>query len=77
MHPNSYPSAWLPAGVVVALAFFVLVGYLARVLRATRRLPVVIAAIGGLITALPGVLYALYHVANSTTLPYAVNSTTF
>ncbi|MGW2596985.1 hypothetical protein [Streptomyces klenkii] len=66
MHPNS--SAWLLAGVVVALAFFVLVGYLARVLRTTRRLPVVIAAIGGLITALPGVLYALYYAVNSTTL---------
>ncbi|MCD9140855.1 hypothetical protein [Streptomyces albireticuli] len=65
MHPNT--TVWWPlAGVVVALAFFVLVGYLARVLRATRRLPVVIAAIGGLIAALPGVLYALYYVVNAT-----------
>ncbi|QLE75679.1 DUF948 domain-containing protein [Streptomyces rectiverticillatus] len=66
MHPN--PSVWLAAGVVVALAFFVLVGYLARVLRSTRRLPAVIAALGGLITALPGVLYALYYVVTSTSI---------
>ncbi|MFI1798001.1 hypothetical protein ACH427_11680 [Streptomyces sp. NPDC020379] len=66
MHPN--PSAWLAAGVVVALAFFVLVGYLARVLRATRRLPMVLAALGGLITGLPGVLYALYYVVGAHSL---------
>ncbi|MBB5122478.1 hypothetical protein AF335_19140 [Streptomyces eurocidicus] len=67
MHPN--PALWpLSAGVVVALAFFVLVGYLANVLRATRRLPFVIAAIGGLIAALPGVLYALHYVVNATTV---------
>ncbi|GAA3823115.1 hypothetical protein GCM10023083_65540 [Streptomyces phyllanthi] len=52
---------WLLAGVVVTLAYFVLVGYLARALRAAQRLPVVIASIAGLVGALPAVLYALYY----------------
>ncbi|WP_244206639.1 hypothetical protein [Streptomyces swartbergensis] len=50
------------AGVVVTLAYFVLVGYLAKALRATQRLPVVIASIAGLMGTLPAVLYALYYV---------------
>lgn len=54
------PAVWLAAGVVVTLAYFVLVGYLARALKSTRRLPVVIAALTGLIGALPAILYALY-----------------
>ncbi|MFI0819313.1 hypothetical protein ACH4TX_22950 [Streptomyces sp. NPDC021098] len=53
---------WLLAGVVVILAFFVLVGYLARVLRAARRLPGVIIALGTLVGVLPAILYAMYHV---------------
>ncbi|MEV4442274.1 hypothetical protein AB0K09_25360 [Streptomyces sp. NPDC049577] len=55
------PSAWLVAGVVVTLAYFVLVAYLARALRATQRLPMVIAAMTGLVGALPAILYALYY----------------
>ncbi|MGW2742077.1 hypothetical protein ACWC5O_07300 [Streptomyces sp. NPDC001450] len=54
------PAVWLAAGVVVTLAYFVLVGYLARALKSTQRLPVVIAALTGLIGALPAILYALY-----------------
>lgn len=59
------PSMWLLAGVVVTLAYFVLVGYLARALRSTQRLPVVIASIAGLVGTLPAVLYALYYVVTS------------
>ncbi|MGW2803635.1 hypothetical protein [Streptomyces sp. NPDC001450] len=59
MHAMS-PAVWLAAGVVVTLAYFVLVGYLARALKSTQRLPVVIAALTGLIGALPAILYALY-----------------
>lgn len=58
------PSMWLLAGVVVTLAYFVLVGYLARALRTTQRLPVVIASMAGLVGALPAVLYALYYAVN-------------
>ncbi|MFD5798008.1 hypothetical protein ACFWIO_31680 [Streptomyces diastatochromogenes] len=54
------PAVWLSAGVVVTLAYFVLVGYLAKALRSTHRLPVVIAAMTGLVGALPAILYALY-----------------
>ncbi|MBD3008317.1 MULTISPECIES: hypothetical protein [Streptomyces] len=63
MYPDSL--AWLLAGVVVILAFFALVGYVARVLRATRRLPAVIIALGTLIGVLPTILYAMYHVAGT------------
>ncbi|MEU1789772.1 hypothetical protein ABZ553_28680 [Streptomyces sparsogenes] len=52
----------LLAGVVVVLAFFVLVGYLARVLRAARRLPGVIGALGVFVGVLPAIPYALYRV---------------
>lgn len=55
--------ALLFAGVVVALAYFLLVGYVAGVLRSNRRLPAVIAALGGLVGALPAILYALYQAA--------------
>jgi hypothetical protein len=55
-------SVGLGAGVVVALAYFVLVGYLARSLRSTQRFPMVIAAMTGLVGALPAILYALYYV---------------
>ncbi|GGO99279.1 hypothetical protein [Wenjunlia tyrosinilytica] len=55
-------STLLMAGVVVALAFFVLVGFLARTLRAKRGLPVTIVAIGSLIGTLPPILLAIYEV---------------
>ncbi|MFI9202096.1 hypothetical protein [Streptomyces sp. NPDC053048] len=64
MDPNS--SVWLAAGVVVTLAFFVLIGYVVKVLRARRSLPVVIVAVGGLVTAFPAVLYAPYNVLQHT-----------
>ncbi|MDX3230930.1 hypothetical protein [Streptomyces sp. ME19-01-6] len=60
MYPNAF--VWLLAGVVVILAFFVLVGYLARVLRAAQRLPGVISALGVFVGVLPAILYALYRV---------------
>lgn len=65
MHAMS-PSVWLAAGVVVTLAYFVLIGYLAKALRSTQRLPVVIAAMTGLIGPLPAILYALYQALNFT-----------
>ncbi|MEK2476239.1 hypothetical protein [Streptomyces noursei] len=65
MHVMS-PSVWLTAGVIVTLAYFVLIGYLAKALRSTQRLPVVIAAMTGLIGALPAILYALYQALNLT-----------
>ncbi|MFD8335159.1 hypothetical protein ACFV42_21205 [Streptomyces solisilvae] len=61
MYSSSW--VWLLAGVVVTLAFFVLVGYVARVLRATRRLPGVIIALGTLVGVLPTILYAMYRAA--------------
>ena len=64
---SSSPSMWLLAGVLVTLAYFVLVGYLARALRATQRLPMVIVSVAGLVGALPAVLYALYYAANVVT----------
>ncbi len=48
------------AGVVVALAFFVLIAYVVTVLRTTPRLAAVIASITALAGALPAILYALY-----------------
>lgn len=48
------------AGVIVALAFFVLVAYVVTVLRGSQKLAVIIAAITALIGVLPVVLYALY-----------------
>lgn len=63
MQPISTPV--LLAGVVVTLAYFVLVGYLVRSLRSNNRLPVVIAAVTGLVGALPAVLYALYSALNA------------
>jgi hypothetical protein len=59
-----YPDSlvWLLAGVVVILAFFVLVGYVARVLRSAQRLPGVISALGVFVGVLPAILYALYRV---------------
>ncbi|SHM59693.1 hypothetical protein SAMN05216268_112112 [Streptomyces yunnanensis] len=65
MHAMS-SSVWLTAGVIVTLAYFVLIGYLAKALRSTQRLPVVIAAMTGLIGALPAILYALYQALNLT-----------
>lgn len=50
------------AGVIVALAFFVLVAYVVTVLRVHTKLAVVIAAIAALIGALPAILYALYAI---------------
>lgn len=49
----------------MTLAYFVLVGYLVRSLRSNKRLPVVIAAVTGLVAALPAVLYALYSALNA------------
>ena len=54
----------LLTGVIVTLAYFVLVGYVIRSLRSNKRLPVVIAAVTGLMGALPAVLYALYSALN-------------
>lgn len=59
MHSMS-PAVLLSAGVVVTLAYFVLVAYLARALKSAHRLPVVIGALTGLVGALPAILYALY-----------------
>jgi hypothetical protein len=50
------------AGVIVALAFFVLVAYVVTVLRASQKLAVTIAAVAGLVGALPAILYALYAI---------------
>jgi hypothetical protein len=50
------------AGVIVALAFFVLVAYIVTVLRGSQKLAPIIAAIAALVGALPAVLYALYAV---------------
>ncbi|MFB6814388.1 hypothetical protein ACFV97_04980 [Streptomyces sp. NPDC059913] len=63
MQSISAPMLW--AGVVVTLAYFVLVGYLIRSLRSNRRLPSAIAAVTGLVGALPVVLYALYAVLST------------
>ena len=49
-----------PAGVIVALAFFVLVAYVVTVLRKNQKQAAVIAAIAALVGALPAILYALY-----------------
>ena len=57
MRPDHVLSA---AGVIVALAFFILVAYVVTVLRANQKLAVIIAAIAGLAGALPAILYALY-----------------
>jgi hypothetical protein len=48
------------AGVIVALAFFVLIAYVVTVLRANQKLAVIIAAIAALVGSLPAILYALY-----------------
>ncbi|MFF2748827.1 hypothetical protein ACFVVA_25225 [Kitasatospora sp. NPDC058048] len=55
-------SALLAAGVVT-LAFFVLVGYLVRLLRHTRRPAVVLAAVTTLLGALPAILYVMSTVS--------------
>jgi hypothetical protein len=47
------------AGVIVALAFFMLIAYVVTVLRANQKLAIIIAAITGLVGAFPAVLYAL------------------
>ena len=59
MHPDHVIST---AGVIVALAFFVLIAYVVTVLRANQKLAVIIAAIAGLVGSLPAVLYALFAV---------------
>jgi hypothetical protein len=48
------------AGVIVALAFFMLIAYVVTVLQANQKLAAVIAAIATLAAALPAILYALY-----------------
>ena len=57
MRPDHVLSA---AGVIVALAFFVLVAYVVTVLRKNQKQAAVIAAIAALVGALPAILYALY-----------------
>ncbi|MEU9714062.1 hypothetical protein [Streptomyces sp. NPDC047976] len=57
-------SVGLVAGVIITLAYFVLVGYVVRSLRGTRRVPTVILAVSGLVGALPAILYALYRALN-------------
>lgn len=58
--PDSSVLSW--AGVIVALAFFVLIAYVVTVLRASPKLAAVIAATATLAGALPAILYALYLV---------------
>jgi hypothetical protein len=48
------------AGVIVALAFFVLIAYVVTVLRGNQKLAIIIGAITALAGALPAILYALY-----------------
>jgi hypothetical protein len=50
------------AGVIVALAFFVLIAYVVTVLRARQKLAAIIAAVAGLVGVLPAILYALYAI---------------
>ncbi|MFD0352117.1 hypothetical protein ACFVHW_00010 [Streptomyces sp. NPDC127110] len=57
-------SVGLVAGVIITLAYFVLVGYVVRSLRGTRRVPTVILAVSGMVGALPAILYALYRALN-------------
>ena len=47
------------AGVVVTLAFFLLIAYVVRATPAARAARV-LAAVGSVMVALPAVLYALY-----------------
>lgn len=56
MHPDHFLTM---AGVIVALAFFVLVAYLVTVLRSSQKLAAVVAAVAALVGALPAILYAL------------------
>ncbi|AEW98659.1 hypothetical protein [Streptantibioticus cattleyicolor] len=58
---TSSTALWLTAGVVVTLAYFLLVGHLAKAVRPTRRVPVTISALTGLVGALPAILLALSH----------------
>jgi uncharacterized protein YoxC len=48
------------AGVIVALAFFMLIAYVVTILRGNQKLAAVIAALTGLAGALPAILYALF-----------------
>lgn len=59
----SVATSSLCAAVVVTLAFFVLVAYLARLLRTTQRPAGVITAVATLVGALPAILYALHYAA--------------
>ncbi|MGI5330917.1 hypothetical protein [Actinomadura nitritigenes] len=58
------PAGTVLAGVLVTLAFFILIGYTVRVMTrdelTAARLARTLIAIGTLVTALPTVLYALY-----------------
>jgi hypothetical protein len=56
MRPE-YVLSW--AGVIVTLSFFALIAYVVTILRANRRLAMIIAAIATLAGALPAILYAL------------------
>jgi hypothetical protein len=56
MHPDNI---LILAGVVVTLAFFVLIAYTVTVLRGHQKLAAVIAAVPALAGALPAILYAL------------------
>lgn len=53
--------ALIVAGVVVTLAFFILIGFIVWVLSRTTALsPPLIRALAVLVAALPAILYALY-----------------
>jgi hypothetical protein len=56
MHPNYVLTL---AGVIVTLAFFVLVAYVVTVLRGSQKLAAIVAAVAALAGALPAILYAL------------------
>ena len=59
------PASSLMASVIVTLAFFLLVAYLVRSLRAAQRPAGVITAIAALVGALPAILYALHYAAGA------------
>ena len=60
--PHQEPAS-LVAGVVITLAFFLLIGYVVRVMVRTEvastRIAATLAALGSVMVALPAILYAL------------------
>jgi hypothetical protein len=57
MHPDHTPTL---AGVIVTLAFFVLVAYVVTMLRGRQKLAATVAAVATLVGVLPAILYALF-----------------